>query len=141
MRCKILVASLLMISTHAFAGDLTLSGGWFRALPAGLPAGGYFTLTNNGAKDAVLTGAESPSCGMLMLHKSENSGGMSMMDMVSSVTVPAHGSLTFAPGAYHLMCMQPSAEMSPGGSVGVTLKFADGSKLDGTFAVKSARGQ
>ena len=60
--------------------------------------------------------------------------------MVHSVTVPAHGSVAFAPGGYHLMCMAPSDAMKPGASVPVTLKFATGDvTID--FAVKGATGE
>jgi periplasmic copper chaperone A len=138
MRLKIIILSTL-IATPAFAGTLSVSDAWFRSLPAKLPAGGYFTLHNNSDVNATLTGASSPACGMLMLHKSETSGGTGMMDMVMSVSVPAHGSLAFAPGGYHLMCDAPS--MKPGASVPVTLQFADGAKLEAKFAVKNAKGQ
>jgi hypothetical protein len=78
---------------------------------------------------------------MLMLHKSEGQGGaMQMMD-VESVPVPAGGDLPFAPGGYHLMCMDATAAMKPGASVPVTLQFADGEKITSNFAVKNARGQ
>ena len=41
---------------------------------------------------------------MLMIHQSSNKGGMSGMDMVEKVKVPAGGMVKFAPGGYHLMC-------------------------------------
>lgn len=143
MRVKAVLLSVVMaaFAAPAYAGDLTVSDAWFRALPTGLPAGGYFTIKNSGDKDAVLTSAQSDSCGMTMLHKTVTTGGMSRMDMVQSVAVPAHGSLSFAPGGYHIMCMEPSPEMSPGSSVNVTLNFADGTKLDVKFDVKGATGQ
>jgi copper(I)-binding protein len=120
---------------------LQLSDAWFRALPAGLPAGGYFTLHNRGTQRAVLTGAESGACGMLMLHRSSNSGGTSSMAHVTSVDVPSGGSVAFAPNGYHLMCMEPKPEMKPGGSVKVTLLFQGGGKLTANFAVRNAAGR
>ena len=142
MRYKAAILSLAMAAAApAYAGDLTVKDAWFRALPTGLPAGGYFTIKNSGDKDAVLTSADLDSCGMTMLHQSVNMGGMTRMDMVESVTIPAHGTLAFSPGGYHIMCMEPSPEMSPGSSVTVTLHFADGSKMDVKFDVKTATGQ
>ncbi|HEY5238553.1 MAG TPA: copper chaperone PCu(A)C, partial [Rhizomicrobium sp.] len=114
---------------------------WFRALPSGLPAGGYFTLSNPGAAAISLTGAQSPACGMLMLHKSSDSGGMSMMSDVASVDVPPGGQVKFAPGGYHLMCMDPTPAMKPGAKVPVTLMFANKSKLQALFVVKNAKGE
>jgi len=115
--------------------------GWFRALPGGLPSGGYFTLHNDGTAALSLTGASSPACGMLMLHKSENTGGTSSMADVTSLDIPAGKSLSFAPGGYHLMCMQPGAAMKPGGTVKVTFTFAGGTTLDADFAVRNAAGK
>jgi copper(I)-binding protein len=118
--------------------NVTVEKPWMRYLLPSVPAAGYLTLHNNGGADVVLTGAASPACGMLMLHKSEDSSGMAMMMEVPSVTVPAHGSVTFAPGGYHLMCMQPS--MKVGGTVNVTLKFQDGSKLAAALPVYGPQG-
>lgn len=138
------VLSLLFasnIAAPACAADLTVTNAWFRALPGGLPAGGYFSLSNSGAAPVELTGARSPACGMLMLHQSIESGGMSRMHDVRSLTVPAGGSLTFAPGGYHLMCMKPTAAMTPGKKVTVTLVFANGTGTEANFAVRNAAGE
>ncbi|MBV9548562.1 MAG: DUF1775 domain-containing protein [Alphaproteobacteria bacterium] len=132
---------LTLTAAPAAPAGLALSDGWFRALPGALPAGGYFTLRNSGAKTAVLTGADSPACGMLMLHKSESKGGMAGMDMVSKVDIPAGGSLTFSPGGYHLMCMEAKSAMKPGANVPVTLNFQDGARLTASFAVRNAAGK
>jgi periplasmic copper chaperone A len=132
---------LTLAAAPAAAPGLSIADGWFRALPGTLPAGGYFTLRNGGTKAAVLTGAESPACGTLMLHKSESQGGMAAMDMVSSVAVPAGGGVSFAPGGYHLMCMDAKPMLKPGASVKVTLLFQDGGRLAADFAVRNAAGK
>jgi len=134
-----LAASLLAMP--AMAADITISDGWFRALPAGLPSGGYFTLHNGGADTVTLTGASSPACAMLMLHKTADMNGMSSMGDVASIPVVAGDTLKFAPGGYHLMCMNPTAAMRPGTKVAVTLEFAGGTKISSDFAVKDAKGK
>src|SRR5262245_40812211 len=111
------VVLALLIAAPASAADLTVSDAWIRALPAKLPAAGYFTLTNTGKVEVALTGASSPACGMLMLHKSTQSGGMGSMEDVTGVAVPAGGTITFAPGGYHLMCMDPTPAIKPGAKV------------------------
>ncbi len=58
------------------------------------------------------------------------------MTPVKSVPVPAHQSISFAPGGYHLMCMAPTASLKPGSSVPVTLKFEDGGTLTADFPVR-----
>jgi len=131
----------LMFATPAAAEQVQISDAWIRALPAKLPAAGYFTLRNTGANAVTLTAAKSSACGMLMLHKSMEMGGMGSMEDVSGVAVPAGGTVSFAPGGYHLMCMDPAAAIRPGANVAVTFHFADGSETTANFAVKNAQGK
>jgi copper(I)-binding protein len=134
--------ALLFAAGPGFAaGPLAVSDAWIRAMPASIPSGGYFTLRNGTAKDVILTGAATPACGSLMLHQSEMTGGMSSMHHVDEVDVPAGGSVAFAPGGYHLMCMQATSAITPGGNVPVTLMFKDGSKLTASFSVRNAAGK
>ncbi len=123
------------------AGQLSVTNAWIRGMPLSVPSGGYFTLTNHTAKEVILTGAASPACGTLMLHRSENLGGRTEMKMVSEVSVPAGGSIAFAPGGYHLMCMQARPSIKPGGSVPVSLIFKDGTRLTSQFPVRNAAGK
>ena len=131
----------LVLATHADAAAVTVTGGWIRALPAGLPAAGYFELHNGTDKSVSLTGAASPACGMLMLHKSEDMGGMMKMDNVSSVDAAPGDTVKFSPGGYHLMCMSPTAAIKPGGRVPVTLQFSNGKDVEADFAVRDASGK
>ena len=139
-----LIAAALLTDAYApaaAADRVVITNAWLRALPANLPAGGYFTLHNGTARALTLIGANSPACGVLMLHKSEEMSGVSSMSDVPSIKVPPGGTLTFAPGGYHLMCTGPSALLRQSAMVPVTLDFADGSKLDASFLVRSATGR
>jgi hypothetical protein len=135
------VLALFAAAPALAAPSLEVSDAWMRAMPAGIPSGGYFTLHNGSAKDVVLIGASTAACGSLMLHKSEMTGGMSSMHHVDEVEVPAGGSIAFAPGGYHLMCMQATSAIMPGARVMVTLSFKDGSKLTVPFQVRNAAGK
>lgn len=129
----------LLLSASAHAADVTVTGGWLRALPGHLPAAGYFVLRNTGSRELSLTGASSPVCGMLMLHKSNSDNGMANMMDMDSVAIPAGGSVTFAPGGLHLMCMDPK-RLKPGSVVPVTLQFSTGKAVTATFVVRNALG-
>ena len=135
------VLALTLAAPADAASELNVTNAWLRALPGRLPAAGYFTLRNAASKPVTLSGAYSPSCGMVMLHKSMNMGGVASMDNVSTVAVPAGGSLEFAPGGYHLMCMQPTSTLRRGGKVDVTLQFVGGSTISVQFAVRGANGR
>ena len=78
---------------------------------------------------------------MLMLHKTENHDGMDSMAHMIEVNVPAGKTVRFAPGGYHLMCMEAGPAIQPGRIVPITLKFKDGTRLAAAFAVRSATGK
>ena len=136
----LLLGSILLLPGAAGAAEsgITLKNAWVRLIVSVRPAAGYFTLDNTTAQPKTLIGARSPACGQLMLHRSMQDSGQEKMVMVKQVTVPARGSLSFTPGDYHLMCMQPAPTMKVGGSVPVTLTFADGGTLTADFPVKGA---
>ncbi len=132
--------TLVMIGA-AQAAPVDIIDPWFRALPGSLPAGGYFTVQNNTRHDIVITEVSSDACGMLMIHRSSNKGGMSSMDMVMRATVPAGGRLVFAPGGYHLMCTGPTSKMKIGARVPVVLSLSDGTAVVVAFTVRGANGR
>jgi copper(I)-binding protein len=109
-----------------------------RIIVASRPAAGYFTLRNDSSAERKLVGASSPGCGMTMLHRSKTENGIDKMMPVKAVAVPAHGSIRFAAGGLHIMCMQPNTAVKPGKSVPVTLTFGDGSTLTAAFTVRGA---
>ena len=137
---KVLILALALCGA-ANAAKVTVSDAWIRALPAHLPAAGYFTAHNNGHHDMDITGAQSLACGNLMLHLSSDDKGMGSMVDVPKVTVPAGGTARFAPGGYHLMCMDPKPSIRPGRAIPVALHFSDGTSLVVHFIVRNARGK
>ena len=136
---KLLLSVLLATTVTASAAPLDVTGAWFRSLPGKLPAAGYFNAQNNTTHDIAITGARSEGCGMLMMHQSQNTGGMSGMDMVQKVTVPAGGMVKFSPGGYHLMCSD--AKLKIGGKMPVLLDLSDGTRVAVAFQVKNAAGK
>ena len=142
-RAGFLVVALMALAAPALAAGsgIEVEGPWLRYLPANRPAAGYFTLRNTSPRAVDLVGASSPACGSLMLHESSNTGGMAQMKAVDAVPVPAGGSVSFAPGGYHLMCLQLSAKVKPGQAVPVTLRFRDGTAMTTSFPVRGPRGK
>ena len=126
---------LLGATASANAAGVTIEKPWMRFIIKARPAGGFFTLHNDTAKPVELTGASSDACGMVMLHQTKEMNGVEHMMPVKSVSVPAHGTVKFQPGSYHLMCMQPKDSVVAGHTVSVTLKFKDGSTVTAPFPV------
>lgn len=135
------VAGLVALAPGAaFAAQPVHVGSpWFRFLLPSIPAAGYMRLENTADHAVVLTGAHSPACGMMMLHKTVSEHAMEKMVAVPSVTIPSHGQFTFRPGRYHIMCMRP--KMKPGETVPVTLAFRHAPSVTVRFTVYGAKGK
>jgi hypothetical protein len=61
---------------------------------------------------------------------------MAHMSHQKQVTIPANGSIVFAPGGYHLMLMKPKRSLRDGDEVSVNLVFDDDSKYSVNFKVR-----
>jgi copper(I)-binding protein len=133
-----MIAVVLATPATALAAKVAVTGAWVRALPGN--AAGYFTMRNDGDRSLALTGVRTRACGMAMLHKTSSGGGMASMSDVESVPLAPHETVRFAPGGYHVMCMEPTAAVKPGGKITMTLLFADKSENAVVFAVKNAAG-
>ncbi|OWT65852.1 copper transporter [Candidimonas nitroreducens] len=126
------------LAAQAAPAAVAVSDCWIRSLPENLPSGGYFKMTNSGGQEVALTGVQTDAFGMAMLHQTQEKNGMSTMAMVKQVAVPAHGSVNFAPGGYHIMLEKPSKPLAPGMSLPVTFVFSNGQKVTAACEVKSA---
>lgn len=129
---------LLLVGMAHAAGIPRVHDAWIRLLPAGLPAGGYFTLTNTGDAGLRLVAAESSRYRKVMLHRSLTQDGRSGMSAVDHVDIAPGATLRFAPGGYHLMLMQARKPVTAGERVPVTLIFADGMRLTVEFRAQPA---
>ncbi|MFX1695477.1 copper chaperone PCu(A)C [Paraburkholderia sp. A1RO-5L] len=101
-----IVLPLAAASLPAFAassGAMMVSDCRIRSMPGDVPSGGYFKLMNMGDKPVDLESVSADAFGMSMLHQTQTTGSTSKMVMVDKVTVPANGTLAFAPGGYHVM--------------------------------------
>jgi copper(I)-binding protein len=131
-----------LANTFAFAGTpaetppIRVADAWIRWLPAGLPAGGYATLTNTGEKPLDLIAASSSAYAEVSIHRSIDQGGTISMEPVQRITIHSHSTVDFAAQGYHLMLMQAKQPVKPGDRVPMTLRFSDGLQLTVPFEVR-----
>jgi copper(I)-binding protein len=118
--------------------SVKVSNCWVRALPGNLPSSGYFKMTNPNDQPINLVGVATQAFGMAMLHETRNKGSMSTMVAVKKVTVPAHGTLSFAPGNYHVMLEKPKKPVKPGMTILINFTFSNGQKTATECKVKHA---
>ena len=130
-RLLLLIAALWLPLAGAAAGpSVRASQVWIREAPPGISVlAGYFTLQNLTDQALTLTAVESRDFGSVEMHRSFLKDGVEQMEPVTSIAIPAHGSVEFKPGGYHLMMMQPKKNMFAGDMAEVTMTFSDGSQL------------
>lgn len=130
-----------MYASLASAAGAMVDNPWIREAPPMAPAlGAFMVLHNHAAEPLVLVGADSAVAAEVQLHRTVMEGGMARMVHQPSIEIPAHGSLEFKPGDYHLMLMQPKRALKAGEKVEITLKFKNGSTLPATFEVRAGMG-
>ena len=84
-----------------------LEDAWVRALPpTQANTAAYVTVRNPGSEALLITGGSAALASRVELHDTVEVDGMLRMRQQESVTVPAGGSLAFAPGGLHLMLLE-----------------------------------
>jgi periplasmic copper chaperone A len=107
------------------AGDLTIDSPWARASPKGAEVGaGYFAIENHGATDDRLTNVAADFATPQLHEMKMNGGVMEMREIVGGLEIPAHKTVTLAPGGSHLMFVGLKHPLTRGETVKVTLTFA-----------------
>jgi copper(I)-binding protein len=121
---------------------LALSGGKL-VLPAvsGNPGAAYFTLTNGSPRPVTIAAVDVAGAGMAMMHETRDVGGHSEMTMLESPTLAPGAALAFARGGKHVMVMDLPGGLKPGGTIELTLTFADGDKLSAPLAIVGPGGE
>lgn len=106
----------------ANSGTMHVTGAYIPQPANTSVAAAYFTVADSGAAD-VLTGVTSDVSTDVGLHETVDEGAAGTMVAEPSLAVPAHGTVSFTPGGYHVMLMHPSA-LTVGQQVELTLHFA-----------------
>jgi periplasmic copper chaperone A len=118
------------------AGDIVIEKPWARATPKGAAVGGgYLTIENKGAAPDRLTGGTAEFA-KIEIHQTSSENGVSKMrEVKGGLAIPAHGSVTFSPGGYHLMFTHLAHSLIKGESVKATLDFERAGPVEVEFSV------
>ncbi|MCI3947308.1 copper-binding protein [Pseudomonas syringae] len=106
-----LLAALLLpacfAQAHEYtAGPLLIGHPWSMALPPNAPTvAAYFTVENKGDSADRLLSVDSPVAGQAQLHEHVHADGLMKMRPVQAVDIPAGGTVSFAPMAWHVMLL------------------------------------
>ena len=107
------------------AADIVLGNLQFRATVGSIPSSaGYLTIRNNGTDDDWLVAATSDLARKTELHSmTMDNGVMRMRQVEGGIPVPAGGTVTLAPGGFHIMLIGLKAPLHAGQAYDVTLDF------------------
>lgn len=129
---KLIVLAALLLpacfaNAHEYkAGTLEIAHPWSQELPPNAPTvAAYFVINNTGTTSDRLLSVDSPIAGVAQLHEHVKQDDLMKMQQVPAVEIPAGGTVTFAPMAYHVMLMElkDRSLLSDGKRFALTLHF------------------
>jgi copper(I)-binding protein len=131
MRLHSVILALLLAASAApalaqefKAGDVVVENPWARATPKGADVGaGYLTILNKGAAPDSLTGGAADFATVEIHEMKSENGVMQMRQITDGLAIPARGTVTLAPGGYHLMFTHLAHPLTKGETVKATLNF------------------
>ncbi len=121
----LVLALVVVAGCSAAAPKLSVSGAWVRSVPvAGEPTAAYLVISNGSGQPDALLSASSPDAVTVQLHETTtDSSGMTGMQHVDRLAIPAEGEVTLQPGGHHLMIMGLSRALTAGGTLELDLVF------------------
>ena len=129
-RFVLLLLCGLSVSAGGAGDDIEVSGAWVSEAPPGTGvAAAYLEIRNSGKEPVILAGAAAPRFKRVEIHRSEVRDGIAGMRLQQQVPIPPGTTLRFAPGGYHLMLFRDPPLPRAGDTVGLTLRFGDGTTL------------
>ena len=137
---RALTVALLSVCSPAgvHAGDITVDDPFARASAGSVKVGAaYMIVKNSGAAADALVAAESPVAARAELHTHIEDGEVMRMRQVSSIDVPAGGTVSLQPGGLHIMLIDLKQPLRQGETFPLTLTFAKAGRLAVDVPVKS----
>ena len=113
---KLATLILLMSTSVAVdAVDLSVNNAYIRTMPPGqTKTAGFLSVTNNSPNHCQLLGGTSSVSPRIEFHEHHHAQGMMQMRKVDSVMVAAGQTVTFSPGALHLMLFEIATTLTVG---------------------------
>ena len=102
--------------------------------PAVDVAAAYLTLVNTADEPVMLMAVSSPHANIVEMHETKEVDGMASMQKVSSLRVPARGTVSLQPGGTHLMLIGLARPLPR--ALEFTLRFDDGKTVTTSAVVR-----
>ena len=120
-------------------GSLSITVPWSRELPPVAPNGAaFFRVENHGANADRIVSAHTPIAERAELHMHAMDGNVMTMRHVHSVEVPAHGTVSFEPGALHVMLFGLREPLVGGKRFPLTLEFEQAGEVEVSVEIRGS---
>lgn len=107
---------------------IKVSHAWVRAMPPGsMMTAAYLILENTSDKLLKVISVSSPQANDCSIHKTVIEKGFNRMREVKYLSIPAHQSVTLAPGGLHIMIMGMTKPLKKGSLFPIVITYDDGS--------------
>ncbi len=111
-------------ATSTAAGGIAVSDAWARAAAQDGTSAAYLTIANGGSTSDRLLSVSTPAAGSAQLHETmSDPSGMTGMQPVDGIDIPAGGQVQLKPGGYHIMLMELTKALAAGEAIQLTLVF------------------
>ena len=127
MNSKIaLIITAILLSTQAFAGEVTIDEAWSRASAPG-QENGFAGMVITSKKDARLIAVSTPAASSAEIHTMTMDNGVMKMRQLEDLPLPASQAVKLGPGGDHLMLIGLLTPLKAGDNISLTLtvQFAD----------------
>ncbi len=89
----------------------------------------YMTIRNQSGETILLHEFSSPQFASIEMHETSIRDGVARMQRIGPITVDTDASVDFAPGARHLMLLDPLRGLIPGAVVAIEIHYDNGGLL------------
>jgi periplasmic copper chaperone A len=144
MKKLLAVCLLALLTAPATAheikfGDLEIVHPWARATAGASKTGAvYMRIENNGNTDDQLIGMATDSAERVEMHASTEENGVASMQKVDAIDLPAHSTIKFKPGEYHVMLIGVDPPLREYDTFKMTLVFAKTGRVEVEVYVEEA---
>lgn len=124
-------------TTQPAGGPVSVSGAWVRAAASGGMSAAYLTITNGRLDDETLVGASTSAAQSASLHQTTTKNGVTGMEPIGGIAIPAGGTVDLEPGGYHIMLEGLTGDLAAGQVVQLTLTFEVAGPLNVSAEVRA----
>jgi len=130
----LILLSIFTILTHT--PKINIENAWVRPAGKGMNSALYLSIKNNNTTSDILYKVGSDAAELVQMHQTVEKNGMAAMQRVKSVTIPAHKTIEFKPGGYHVMLIELKRDLNAGEKISFTLYFKRAGRIKVQAEVK-----